>query len=126
MAKEKDEEIMEIELVVKESSIEGEDGVARISDDVLGKLEAEEGHSVIVKSEKKELLLTIYADKMMETNKISLRSGDRKRLSVDGGDKVILSPHKSFGESFHDKTDALKKRLDIGQKDEEDEGDEDK
>jgi formylmethanofuran dehydrogenase subunit D len=110
-----EEEVTKIELEVKESPIEGKDGVARISDDILTKLQAEEGHSVVVASESKELLITIYADQMIETNKISLRPGDRKKLGVAGGDKVFLSPHKTVRESLNEKTDNLKKKLDIGQ-----------
>jgi formylmethanofuran dehydrogenase subunit D len=116
-----EEEVTKIELEVKESPIEGKDGVARISDDVLAKIGAEEGHSIVVASESKELLITIYADQMIEPNKISLRPGDRKKLSVAGGDKVFLTPHKTVSESLHEKTDALKKKLDIGQDEEEEE-----
>lgn len=116
--KNKSEEI-ELPLEVKESHIEGEDGVARISDTVLAKLDAEEGHSIEVASESKAILVTIFGDKMIEDNLISLRSGDRKKLGVSQGDKVTLKLSKSWGES-------IKKKLHIGEDEEEEEEDEKK
>ena len=109
-----DEEEVKIELEVKESYIEGEDGVARINDEVLEKLNAEEGHSVVVESEEDSILVTIYGDNLIESNLISLRPGDRKKLEVSQGDKVKISLSKSFGES-------IKKRLHIGKSDEDEE-----
>jgi formylmethanofuran dehydrogenase subunit D len=108
----KSEEI-ELSLDVKESHIEGEDGVARINDNLLAKLGAEEGHSIEVAHESKAILVTIFGDNMIEENLISLRPGDRKKLGVSQGDKVILKLSKSWGAS-------IKEKLHIG-KDEEDE-----
>lgn len=110
----KDEEEVVIELEVKESYIEGEDGVARINDDVLKKLNVEEGHSVLIESEEDSILVTIYGDNLIESKLISLRPGDRKKLEVSQGDKVKISLSKSFGES-------LKKRLHIGKSEEDEE-----
>ena len=107
-------EQIKIDLDVKESHIEGEDGVARISDTILKKLGAEEGHSIVVSSEEDEILVTIYGDKLIEDNLISLRPGDRKKLQVSNGDKVSLSLSKSVGAS-------LKEKLHIGTKDEDEE-----
>jgi formylmethanofuran dehydrogenase subunit D len=111
-----DEEEVIIELQVKESYIEGEDGVARIHDDVLKKLNAEEGHSIIVESEEDSILVTIYGDNLIDANLISLRPGDRKKLEVSNGDKVKISLSKSFG-------DSIKKKLHI-RKDEDEEEEE--
>jgi formylmethanofuran dehydrogenase subunit D len=111
--KEKLEEIR-LPLEVKESHINGEDGVARISDSVLVKLGAEEGHSIEVASEEDEILVTIYADKLIEDNLISLRPGDRKKLGVSQGDTVTLKLSKPWGES-------IKEKLHIGKDEEEDE-----
>ena len=112
MAKIEEEEI-KLELEVKESYIEGEDGVARINDLVLKKLDAEEGHSILVESEEDSILVTVYGDDLIEPNLISLRPGDRKKLEVSQGDKVKISISKTFG-------DSIKKKLHIG-KDEDDE-----
>lgn len=108
------EEDLELTLEVKESHIEGEDGVARINDKVLKNLGAEEGHSIEVSSEEDSVLVTIFGDKLIEENLISLRPGDRKKLEVSQGDKVTLKLSKSWGESIKDK-------LHLGKKDEEDE-----
>ena len=113
MAKEQ----IKIDLEVKESFIEGEDGVARISDEILKKLGAEEGHSITVSSEEKSILITIYGDKLIEDNLISLRPGDRKKLKVSKGDKVSLSLTKPFGAS-------IKEKLHLEAKDEDEEEEE--
>lgn len=113
MTKDKDEEL-KIELKVKESFIEGEDGVARINEKVLKKLNAEEGHSITVETEENSILVTIYGDNLIETNLISLRPGDRKKLEVSQGDIVKVSLSKSFGES-------IKKKLHIGKSEEDEE-----
>jgi len=110
MAKEE----IKIDLEVKESFIEGEDGVARISDKILKKLGAEEGHSITISAEEKSILVTIYGDKLIEDTLISLRPGDRKKLKVSKGDKVSLSLSKPFGAS-------VKEKLHIGKKEEDDE-----
>ena len=104
----------ELSLEVKESFIEDEDGVARINDDILKELGAEEGHSITVSAEKKSILVTIYGDKLIEDNLISLRPGDRKKLKVSKGDKVNLSLMKPFGTSVREK-------LHLGAKDKDDE-----
>ena len=110
MAKEE----IKIDLEVKESYIEGEDGVARINDNTLRKLGAEEGHSITVSAEKKSILVTIYGDNLIEDNLISLRPGDRKKLKVSKGDKVSLSLAKPLGAS-------IKEKLHLGAKDEDEE-----
>ena len=110
MAKEQ----LKVDLEVKESYIEGEDGVARISDKILKQLGAEEGHSITVSAEKKSILVTIYGDNLIEDNLISLRPGDRKKLKVSKGDKVSLSLTKPFGSS-------VRERLHLGAKDKDEE-----
>lgn len=108
------EEEIKIDLEVKESHIEGEDGVARISDKILKELGAEEGHSITISKENKSILVTIYGDKLIEDNLISLRPGDRKKLKVSTGDKVSLNLTKPFGASVREK-------LHMGAKKEDDE-----
>jgi hypothetical protein len=65
-----------------------------------------------VSSEKKSVLVTIFGDKLIEDDLISLRPGDRKKLKVSKGDRVTLSLSKSL-------TDSFKERLHIGINEEE-------
>jgi formylmethanofuran dehydrogenase subunit D len=115
-----EQEEIKIELEVEESPIEAEEGVVRINDAVLQQLGAEEGHSIMTSTNAKTLLLTVYADKLIGKNKISIRPGDREKLEVSSGDKVTVSPHKTIGEAWGEKKEALKEKLDIGQDDDED------
>jgi formylmethanofuran dehydrogenase subunit D len=128
---EQEQEEIKIELEVEESPIEAEDGVVRIHEAVLQQLGAEEGHSIVTRTDEKSLLLTVYADKMIDKNLISIRPSDREKLAVSRGDKVTVSPHKTLGEAWTDKKEeikeklsetkeGLKEKLDIGQEDEED------
>ena len=88
--------------------------MARISDNVLEKLGVDEGHSIVVSTEKKSILVTIYGDQLIEDELISLRPGDRKKLHVSKGDKVSLSPSTSFGAS-------IKEKLHLGSKEDDEE-----
>ena len=121
-----------IELEVEESPIEAEDGIVRIHEAVLQQLGAEEGHSIVTSTDEKSLLLTVYADKMIDKNLISIRPSDREKLAVSAGDKVTVSPHKTLGETWTEKKQEIKKKLsetkeelkeklEIGQKNEENE-----
>jgi formylmethanofuran dehydrogenase subunit D len=124
------EEEIKLELIVKESPIEAEDGVARINDAVLKKLGAEEGHSIQTSTDEKTVLLTVYADKLIDQDKISIRPDDREKLGVMEGDKVTISPHKTVGKAWDEKKEAfkdklsetkedLKEKLELGQDDDE-------
>jgi formylmethanofuran dehydrogenase subunit D len=116
---EQEQEEIKIELVVKESPIEAKDGVARINEAVLKQLGVEEGHSVVTTAGEKSLLLTVFADNLIEKNMISIRPGDLERLGIGTGDKVQLEPHKTVAEVLSEKTEALKEKLEIGENEEE-------
>jgi formylmethanofuran dehydrogenase subunit D len=81
-----------ISLEVEESPIKGEDGIARINNDIIKKLGVDEGKRVEVSFESESILLTIYTDKIIDKNKISIREGDREKLGVSKGNKVRLKP----------------------------------
>ena len=86
---------MEINLKVKESPIT-KNGVARININVLKKLDLSAGKKIAVSCGDGSLLLHVYADNLIDEDKISIRPGDRKKLGVKSGDKVILSPHSKI------------------------------
>ncbi|UCH88702.1 MAG: hypothetical protein JSV49_10690 [Thermoplasmata archaeon] len=84
---------MVTKLQVKESPI-AKSGVSRIHISVLENLGIEVGNTIVVSSDNGSILVHVYADTLIEENKISLRPADRKKLGVRGGYEVAIAPHK--------------------------------
>ena len=62
-------------LIVKESLI-SKSGVARIHENVLKQLGVDSGKSIVVSSDNGSILINVYADTLIDKNKISLRPAD--------------------------------------------------
>ncbi|MEF8835391.1 MAG: hypothetical protein V5A76_04470 [Candidatus Thermoplasmatota archaeon] len=82
-------------LLVEKSPIEA-GGRARINTDILEKLEVETGDNVVVSSDKRDILVKIYDDDMVEKNKIILRSRDVEKLGVEEKEEVTIRKHKKL------------------------------
>jgi formylmethanofuran dehydrogenase subunit D len=87
------EHLLVTKLQVKESPIE-KSGVSRIHISVLKDLGVEVGNTIVVSSDNGSILVHVYADTLIEENKISLRPVDRKKLGVVGEDEVAIAPYK--------------------------------
>jgi formylmethanofuran dehydrogenase subunit D len=81
-----------LNLVVKESPIT-KNGIARIHKDTIEQLGIKPGKNIAVSCGNGSILVHVYADTLIEKDMISLRPGDRKKLSVRSGDKVSITPH---------------------------------
>jgi formylmethanofuran dehydrogenase subunit D len=101
---EKAEPESKVTLEIEESPITGKSGVARINEETLKILHLEEGKSAVVESKSKSVLLTIYADSMIDKNKIKIRKADLKKLKVGKGDDVSLTTPKPL-------TDVIRSKL---------------
>ncbi|UCH88695.1 MAG: hypothetical protein JSV49_10655 [Thermoplasmata archaeon] len=99
-------------LEVEESPISAKGGVARVNEDTLSLLNMEEGKSAVVKSKTKSVMLTIYADSLIEKNKIKIRKPDLKKLAVSKGDEVSITTSKPL-------TDVIKSKFGMESKKEE-------
>lgn len=71
-------------------------GRARINKSVLEQLNVEEGNLVVVSSEDKDILVSIYSDEMIDEGKIKLRKNDLKKLKVDEDKYVEIKEHQSY------------------------------
>ena len=71
-------------------------GRARTSKDILNELDITEGDLILIRSEKKDVLVSLYYDDIMENGKIKLREEDLKKLGVDEGDLVTIKKHHSL------------------------------
>ncbi|MFP4001590.1 MAG: hypothetical protein ACLFSM_02795 [Thermoplasmata archaeon] len=95
MTEEEKKEIMEKTLTVEESPIKA-GGRARISNEVLEDLKIDSGQQVVISSRRKDILVKIYGDNLVDKGKIRLRSLDYKKLDVVEGDEVKVKDHKKL------------------------------
>lgn len=82
-------------LIVERSPIKS-GGRARVNIEILKELKIDTGQQVVISSEKKDILVKVYGDTLMDKGKIKLRSLDVKKLDVEGGDKVTIREHEKL------------------------------
>jgi hypothetical protein len=82
------------------SSVEG--GIARLHSSHMDVFEDEnEEHMVVLRHEKKNIVVRIVSDRLAPKDTITLRSGDMDDLDVKEGDMIEIEP-------YHKLTDELK------------------
>ena len=101
-----------ITLLVKTSGIGAVDsGIARIHESYLEELGDEAPRQVIVRSDDKETVINLVADRMVKKGTIILRSGDMETLKVEDGHTVELLPYKSFREELKENWQRFKEKF---------------
>jgi hypothetical protein len=83
----------------KISSVEG--GIARLHSSHMEMFEDDEEHRVVLKHEKKDIVVILVSDNIAPKGVITLRSGDMEDLGIEEGDIVEIEP-------YHKLTDELK------------------
>jgi hypothetical protein len=120
LAKDNDEDVV-LRLPVRKSRISSvEGGIARIHSSHMDIFEEEEEHRVVLKHEKKDIVVILVSDRLAPKDTITLRGGDMEDLEIEEGDLVEIEP-------YHKLTDELKETWDkfisrFKRKDEEEEG----
>lgn len=71
-------------------------GRTRVNKDDIKNLDIYEGDLIVVSSEKKDILVSMYTDDMIEEGRISIREEDRKKLKVQEGDEVDIRKHEKL------------------------------
>ncbi len=71
-------------------------GRARVSKNTLNELGIDNGDQVVVSSESKDILVTIFSDDLLDDRVIRLREDDRKKLDVEEGQTVKIARHKKL------------------------------
>ncbi len=71
-------------------------GRARVNKSVLEQMEVDEGDLVVVSSDNKDILVTIFSDDMIDEDKIKLRKDDLNKLKISEEKDVKLQKHQSF------------------------------
>ncbi|MEF8874453.1 MAG: hypothetical protein V5A88_07275 [Candidatus Thermoplasmatota archaeon] len=82
-------------LRVEESSIKS-GGRVRVNEEAIENLDIYDGELIVVSSEKKDILVSMYTDDMIEEGRISIREDDRKKLDVEGRDEVEIRKHEKL------------------------------
>ncbi len=120
MAKDNDEDVV-LRLPVRKSRISSvEGGIARIHSSHMDIFEDDEEHRVVLKHEKKDIVVVLVSDRLAPKDTITLRGGDMEDLKIEEGDLVEIEP-------YHKLTDELKETWDkfisrFKRNDEEEEG----
>lgn len=71
-------------------------GRARISMGNLKALGITEGSKVVISSERKDILVNVYSDELVEEDCIIIRGDDIQKLSIEEGEKVRIRTHRSL------------------------------
>ncbi len=82
-------------LIVTESRVKS-GGRVRVNDEDVEDQEINDGELIVVSSEKKDILVSIYTDDMIKKGRISIRGHDRKKLKVEEGDEVDIRKHEKL------------------------------
>lgn len=85
----------DLTLRVEESPVKS-GGRSRINRKTLEKLNITEGESVVLRSNHKDILVTIFSDNLIDEGEIKIRQQDLKKLSVKEGDEIKIKKHQSL------------------------------
>ncbi len=82
-------------LVVEKSPIEA-GGRARVNSAVIDRLDITSGDLVVVSSDKKDILVKLFGDDLVEEDKIRVRGHDVEKLGIEEDDEVSVKKHKKL------------------------------
>ncbi len=85
----------EIELSVVSSPIKF-GGRARVNEKTLDETRIDEGSLVVISSDKRDILLTIYSDLLIDEGLVKLREDDMRKLGVKEGAVIKMKKHSSL------------------------------
>lgn len=107
-----DEEHM-LTLKVKKSAISSvESGVARMHSSHLDCFEAEEEHEmVVIRNDKKTIVVKLVSDRLAPMDMIILREGDMEDLKIKEGDEVSIEPYHKLTDEIKGKWDKFVSRF---------------
>jgi len=87
--------LTEVSLQTVESPVQF-GGRARVNKAILEQLEVDEGDLVVVSSDNKDILVSLFSDELMDDDKIKLRKDDLRKLKTSEEKNVTLRKHQSF------------------------------
>jgi len=99
-------------MTVKKSAIKGE-GIARIYESVLDNLAIHSGENIVVSSDTKSILVTVFGDMFIGKNDIRLRENDMKKLGVKKGDYVNVEKYRKISDATKEEMKRIRKKLNL-------------
>jgi len=101
-----------MKLTVKKSAVKGE-GIARIHESVLGSLTIQSGENVVVSSNTKSILVTVFGDTLIGKNDVRLRENDMKKLGVKKGDYINVKNYRKISDATKEEIKRFGKKLNL-------------
>ncbi len=71
-------------------------GRARVNTESIEDLEVDDGELIVVSSDRKDILVSVYGDDLINLGKIKLRKLDVEKLGVGEGQTVNIKKHKKL------------------------------
>ena len=102
-----------ISLKIRKSDVERV-GVVRVNDEILSKLEIEEGDRVTVSKDEEAVIRKAFGDSSVKKDEIFLRPTAREKLEVNDGDIVDIEKYETVGESVKEDLGDIKTKLGAG------------
>ncbi len=84
-----------VDLIVEPSLVKIQ-GTARVNTKIMRELGLDDRDLAVIRSERRDILVNIFSDPLIENGYIKLREGDMKRLGVEGGENVKMMTHQSL------------------------------
>ncbi|MFW3145660.1 MAG: hypothetical protein ACMUIE_02475 [Thermoplasmatota archaeon] len=101
-----------ITLKVKKSAISSVDsGVARMHTSHLDCFEDEDLEMVVIRHEKKSVVVKLVSDRLAPMETITLRPGDMESLKIKEGEEVTIEPYHKMTDDIKGKWDKFVKRF---------------
>lgn len=101
-----------MKMTVKKSAVKGE-GIARIHDAALGSLTIQSGENIVVSSDTKSILVTMFGDTLIGKDDIRLRENDMKKLGVKKGDCVNVEKYRKISDVSKEEIKRIGKKLNL-------------
>ena len=89
----------DLTLKVEESPVKS-GGRSRVSRETLKNMNLTEGELVVLRSNKKDVLVTLYGDNLIDDGKIKIRKQDTRKLGVKEGDEIKIKQHQNLLKSL--------------------------
>ncbi len=91
--------VSDLTLKVEESPVKS-GGRSRVSPDTLKRMNLGEGELVVLSSNKKDILVTLYCDNLIGNGRIKIRKQDTRKLGVKEGDEIKIKQHQNLLKSL--------------------------
>lgn len=86
----------DVESLIVEASPVKSGGRARVNTETVQNMDVEDGELIVLSSDRKDILVSISGDSLINEGKIKLRRLDLEKLGVSEGQTVNIKRHKKL------------------------------